>query len=250
MSAASGQAHLLPLLYELEAESGWAGGMAAVTLALLRGAGLPPGARVLDAGCGGGAMLCALQDAGQPKAVGVDLHPAALLGDGTRAAPVAGGDLHRLPFGDGCFDAVLALDSFDQEEVMLADALGEARRVLRLGGVLLLRVSAYPWLHGAHDTAFGTGKRYAREEMLAAVREAGFAVLRATHANALLAPPVAALRLAQRDELHPQAEGLYGSGAANRLLGAALRMEARWLARRDLPCGLSLFVLGEKPVRG
>jgi SAM-dependent methyltransferase len=251
MSATSGQAHLLPLLYELEAESGWAGGMAAVTLALLHGAGLPSGARVLDAGCGGGAMLRALQEAGQGEAVGVDLHPAALFGDATHAAPVAGGDLHRLPFGDGCFDALLALDSLDQEGVHLAGALGEARRVLRPGGALLLRVSAYPWLHGAHDAAFGTGKRYARGELLAAVRGAGFAVLRATHANSLLAPPVIALRLAQRDALHPQAEQLYGSSTANRVLGAALRQEARWLERRNLPFGLSLFVLAQKqPVRG
>lgn len=251
MSATSGQAHLLPLLYELEADGGWAGGMAAVSMALLRGARLPPGARVLDVGCGGGAMLRALADAGQGETIGVDLHPAALFGDATRAAPVAGGDLHRLPFDDRCFDGLLALDSFDQEGVRLAEALGEARRVLRPGGALLLRVSAYPWLHGAHDAAFGTGKRYARRELLAAVNAAGFAVRRVTHANGLLAPPVIAWRLAQRGALHPQAERLYASSAANRVLGAALRREARRLERRDLPFGLSLFVLAEKqPVRG
>lgn len=242
-----GQAHLLPLLYELGAETGWAGGMAAVTLALLGSAYLPPQPSMLDAGCGGGVMLRALADAGWAHTVGLDLHPAALFGDSRRAAPVTGGDLQRLPFGDGRFDAVLALDSFDQQGVSLPAALGEAQRVLRSGGLLLLRVSAYPWLHGAHDVAFGTGRRYTRREVLAAVQGAGFIPVRVTHANSLLAPPVIGLRLAQRDDLHPQAESLYGSAAAHRILEAALRLEARWLARRDLPFGLSLFVLAVRP---
>lgn len=244
------RAHLLPLLYELGADSGWAGGMAAVTLALLRSARLPAGARLLDAGCGGGAMLHALARAGWADAIGVDLHPVALFGHAQRSAPLSGADLHHLPFTEGSFDAFLALDSFDQQGIVLPAALAEARRVLRPGGVALLRVSAYPWLQGAHDAAFGTGRRYARREFVAAVQEAGLRVVRATHANSLLAPPVIALRLAQRDDLHPQAEHLYGSTAANRVLAAALRLEARWLARRNLPFGLSLFVLGEKPVHG
>ncbi len=72
----------------------------------VRRAGPLPGL-VLDAGCGGGNLLAELKASGA-KAVGVDLSPNQLL-QALGQAPVARGDLGRLPFASGAFEAVFCV---------------------------------------------------------------------------------------------------------------------------------------------
>jgi len=103
---------------------------------LLRTAAIGPGTRVLDVGCGTGELLEHLQDLGA-RPTGVD--PASRMAELARAraigADVRPGDFERLPFDDGTFDALLAVNAFqfaaDQER-----ALAEADRVLVPGGTL------------------------------------------------------------------------------------------------------------------
>ena len=127
-----------PLAELLVGRSFHPGGLTA-TRQLLAAAALPPGARLLDAGCGLGtsARLAAaefrlfvdavdtsaavLQRAAEPAVRGVTWHRS---------------DIATLPFEDGRFDGVLA-------ECVLSTmarpaALAELRRVLRPGGRLLL----------------------------------------------------------------------------------------------------------------
>lgn len=88
---------------------------------------LPPG-RVLDLGCGVGHSFRLLAPR---ESVGLDLDPRALVGQ-ERETVVA--DMRELPFSDGSFASVLAVQSIehvpDPERV-----LAEARRVLEPGGV-------------------------------------------------------------------------------------------------------------------
>ncbi len=250
--------NLLSLLYASETTAGWHAGMTAVTSALLQRIALPAAPCVLEVGCGGGDVLRLLTRT-WPAAqlVGVDLNALAVTAasgamaagataefGSASAATVAQANLLQLPFATGSFDLLLALDSFDQSGVELAAALAEARRVLAPGGKLLLRVSAYPWLYGAHDRAFNTGRRYTRDEVRQALQQHGFAFVAGTHANALLAPPVVLLRLlAQRDQTN---SSVYMSPLANRVVQAALRSEALWLRRAALPVGLSYFAIAQK----
>lgn len=99
-------------------------------------AGLRPGRRALELGCGTGLFLGQVADSGADL-VGVDLS-ADLLAQargrvgGRPNVRLARVDAHRLPFPDGSFDAVYGSSILHHLE--LEAALREALRVLRPGG--------------------------------------------------------------------------------------------------------------------
>jgi ubiquinone/menaquinone biosynthesis C-methylase UbiE len=102
----------------------------------------PP--RLLDIGCGNGALLMALADR-LATGVGVDISPAMIERAQRRARAAAGSASHlrfvaidgpQLPFPDASFDVVTSFLSFrylDWDPIM-----GEIRRVLAPGGQLLI----------------------------------------------------------------------------------------------------------------
>lgn len=112
-------------------------------LKALARAGLGPGQRVLDVGCGFGLETNRLAVLVQPggRAVGLD-HSPAFIAEARRRAVAAGidasfeaGDAEALPFADAAFDATRA----ERVLTYLTDpdkALGELRRVTRPGGTV------------------------------------------------------------------------------------------------------------------
>jgi arsenite methyltransferase len=102
-------------------------------------AGLAPGARVLDVGCGTGRSVELLRRRFGLAAVGVDQAAGAayLAGPGTGGSPQVRARGERLPVADGAVDAVLlecVLSVAADREGLLA----ECARVLAPGGRLLL----------------------------------------------------------------------------------------------------------------
>lgn len=92
------------------------------------------------------------------------------------------GDMRQLPFGDATFDAAVSVASIDHLDAAgVTRALGEAHRVLRPGGQLLLEVInidawvkfAYPLPHG-HSHYFTHGQPI--ERWRSALSAAGFAI--------------------------------------------------------------------------
>lgn len=242
--------HLLPALYQAEATHWWTTGMRRVTHSLLAGVPLPDGT-ILEVGCGAGAFLAELCERipGRPV-LGCDLRPLAL----ERAQSLSesrfellAADLHDLPLPPGHCATVIALDAYDQRGVDLASALRESWRVLTIGGILLLRVSAFAWLQGPHDVAFGTGRRFVAGELRRSLTGAGLQVERVTYANSLLFVPGAGLRLLQLFGLMTDvARQLDVAPPLNQLFRAVLAAEARWLRHHDLPAGLSLYAIARK----
>ncbi len=94
-------------------------------------AGLAPGMRVLDIGCGNGAYLRGLRDR-QVRAAGCDLSMGMLRAASHRA--LFNADAAALPVRDGAVDAVIAANTLDLVPDR-ARALREVRRVLVPGGV-------------------------------------------------------------------------------------------------------------------
>lgn len=99
-------------------------------------------ARVLDAGCGDGLLVCTAALRGA-SVTGVDADPAMVAAAQARAdragvkADFMDGRIERLPFADGGFDAVVAVTVL----CFVADtggAVREVARVLRPGGRLVL----------------------------------------------------------------------------------------------------------------
>ena len=96
--------------------------------------GLPPGARILDAPCGAGALTLTLRARGyETFGADVDAAAAAPLGDAFKTADLS----QSLPWSDGRFDAVLSVEGLEHLENRHA-YLREIARVLKPGGTLVL----------------------------------------------------------------------------------------------------------------
>lgn len=234
--------YLLPMLYQIDATHWWTSGMRRISHALLDGVALPEGP-LLELGYGAGAFLAELNARFPERLVlGSELYPLALAGQDVLTA-----DLHHLPLPSGSCAAIFALDVYDQQDVDLSSALLESWRVLRSNGILLLRVSALAWLQGPHDVAFGTGQRITARPLRRSLAGAGLEVARLTYANSLLLAPGVGLRLLQKlGVMTDVARELDVSPRCNRLLRGILAAEARWLRRRNLPAGLSLYAVARK----
>ena len=237
-------------MFEMEEAHWWYVGMRAITASLLNGAGGLE-KRVLDAGCGTGGMLAPLARYG--RTVGLDLAGEALTYCRQRSpeALVCRGTVEALPFADASFDLVTSFEVLyhlrvgdDQQ------AVRELARVLRPGGLLLLRLPAYDFLRSRHDRAVHTRHRYRAAEVRRKVEAAGLAVERLSYANCLLFPAALAERLGEQVLWkRPSTEvsrGMVG-GWLTGLFTGALTLEARLLPRGNLPFGLSVVCLARKP---
>jgi SAM-dependent methyltransferase len=205
--------------------------------------------RVLDVGCGTGRLLAELDRHG--LAVGLDLSDEALRFCRERGHErVLKGDLLRLPFPDGCFDVVTALDVLEHIEDHVG-ALRECARVLAPGGRMFIFVPAHRWLWSLQDEISHHVRRYTAPTLRSALQGAGLTVERLTYVNAFLLPVMMAGRLLLRvllrfkqfddeNELHPG----WSNGILSRVFGAEIRI----LRRGDLPIGASLLCVGRAPV--
>jgi SAM-dependent methyltransferase len=206
-----------------------------------------PACAILDAGCGTGGLLARLREA-LPRAClfGLDLDAeATALARAKSRCPTCAGSIDRLPFADGIFDAVLSADVLCHRGVDAPASLAEMRRCLRPGGMLVLNLPAYAWLHSAHDTAVDNARRYGRAELRHLLAAAGFAAVRAWYWNSFLFPLMVLRRKVWRRR---------GSDVAllpapvERAFGAVMALEGR-LRRAGFapPFGGSILAIAVKP---
>lgn len=231
-------------MFALEGEHWWFVGRRGLALKLLDRSARP-GGRCLDLGCGTGAVLGELARRG--PATGLDRSPLALAYSRRRGlARLVRGDAEALPFGAETFDAIVSLDLFEHLASDRA-GIGEAFRVLRPGGVLVLSVPAMMSLWGPHDVALMHHRRYTRREVVTCLEEAGFRVRRASYSVCFLFPVVGIVRLLEkRRRGEPRSSLRPLPGWLNRLLIGVQRAEAALVERFDLPWGSSVVAVAER----
>lgn len=207
---------------------------------------VPVGGIGLDCSCGTGMTLSDL-----PERVhfGADLASEALRFAQKRGLRrLVRADLTRLPLSNGCLDLLTCLDTLEHIPDDCA-ALGEVARVLRPGGYALFTVPAHPALFSAHDRALHHIRRYRFEEVRARVLAAGFEIVRLTPINCALLPVVALARIVSRADGHRSDTDKLPAAPLNVLLHTAFAVERFVLGLADLPFGVSLMCLAQKPSR-
>ncbi len=223
----------------------WYRGRRRVLDVVLDGLGLPPGARVLDAGCGSGRNMVELQRYG--SVTGIELSSPSVQAARERGVgEVLEGSVLELPFADDSFDLAVSLDVVEHLEDDVA-ALRELRRVVAPGGRLLVTVPAYQWLWSRHDVINHHHRRYSRTTLVAAAQRAGWECERATHFNSLLLPPAIAMRAVESLSRNGNGSSLdlwIPPQPLNWGLQQPLNLEAALIGRGiRIPAGLSLLAL-------
>jgi SAM-dependent methyltransferase len=228
----------------------WYTGMRAITECLLQRFYPKPGnLRILDAGCGTGGSMVYL--AGYGEVLGCDYSSGALAYCRRRQLPsLSRASVEGLPYAENSFDLVTSFDVlYHQAVVDYHGALAQFYRVLKPGGRLFLRLPAYNWLRGHHDTVIATARRFTTGEVRDALLDVHFVVEQLSYANCLLFPLALAKRILERfvtmdadtSDVYPVARW------QNQLFSSVLKAEAKWLGHGNtLPFGLTVVAIGKK----
>ena len=232
--------------HQVEDDHWWYRGRRRVLNRVIDTLDLPPGAEILDAGCGSGRNMVELAPRGE--VTGIELSPAsAAVARSRNVGEVVEGSVAELPFEDDSFDFAVCLDVIEHLDDDL-QTLRELRRVVRPGGRLLVTVPAYPSLWSSHDVVNHHRRRYTRTSLLRAARESGWEATRTTHFNALLLPAAMTYRWWERLSNRPIGEHSSDLDRTppwlNQVLRLPLQAEGALIAHGGrIPFGLSLLVV-------
>ena len=240
-------------MYAAEDRQWWYAGMRAISLGLLDAALTPgdgparPDRRFLDAGCGTGLNLEHLALRG--RALGVDLSEEAVRFCLSRGVTVVRGSVLTLPFAGGSFDGLISFDVL--YHAWVTDdraATRELARVLRPGGLLLVRVPALKVLWGAHDEAVLSRHRYTKGGLRGLLEGAGLEVVRLSYCNSILFPLLLVRRTLDRLASRHGSDVAFLPAPLEWAFRHALLLEGALIRRGlSLPVGASLVALARKP---
>lgn len=211
-----------------------------------------PGNHMLDGGCGTGALLKYLQKKTSFDRIGLDFSYRGLQFCRKRntSDSLIQGTVNSLPFISDYFSLITSIDVLQHKEVQDVQALNEYYRVLQPGGFIMLNLPAYKSLFSTHDVAVQTVRRYRRKQVSKMLQKAGFRIQRITYWNTILFAPMALIRLLKRrhiTEEHVNSDLDRINPVANGFFNSLLFLERGWLRFLNLPYGLSVFAVAQKP---
>lgn len=203
---------------------------------------------ILDIGCGTGFVLERLR--GDYEVHGLEPAEVAVEFCHAKGLPnVHLGVLGKTEIGRRDFDLVTFLDVIEHLDDDVG-ALRQARALLHDDGLLLVTVPAYRFLWSEHDVVHHHRRRYTRQSLEAAIREAGYEPVDTTYFNTVLFPLIYGARMigkllgkaASSDAQAP-------SPLVNELLYRAFAAEKKLLPGVRLPFGVSLMCVARKRAR-
>lgn len=206
-----------------------------------------PAGKVLDVGCGTGAVLAEIQK--NRDAWGLDFSELALdFGRERGLLNLVHGNAEQLPFADGEFSAIVTLDTLEHvpDDVK---AIAEIARVLQPGGAAIINVPAFRWLWGPHDVALMHFRRYTKNELADKLTAAGLEVQWASYGVFFLFPVVVMIRVLDKLKKRDAEVDLPKvSTGFNRFLLKLMDFEARLMRNIPLPWGSSVAAVAVKPL--
>ncbi len=205
-----------------------------------------PNPKILDVGCGTGALLQHLQ--AENETYGLDYFPIALEFSAQRGLTnLIHGNAEAIPIADEVFDAIVSLDTLEHVPNDVA-ASQEIFRVLKPGGIFVMNVPAFKWLWGPHDVALMHQRRYTKRQVVQLLTNSGFTIEKSSYSVFLLFPIVILRRLAEKLHRGPAEVKLPNvSSGSNKALLMLMKLEASLFKRLNLPWGSSVVCVARKP---
>ncbi len=145
---------------------------------------------ILDVGCSSGFLVeDLLREVPQAAIIGADYLPDLVLNAArrVRSAPFLQFDLRNCPLADDCLDGVTSLNVLEHIDEDFK-ALKEIQRILKPGGLAHIEVPADPSSFDLYDEVLMHFRRYRLHDLTMKARDAGFAILKATHLGFLVYP--------------------------------------------------------------
>lgn len=209
---------------------------------------LKKSASVLDAGCGTGGTIKALNKAGYLNVTGIDNNKLAIkYCKKNKISKVSFANINRLPFKDKSFDAVVCLDVLYHKGVSMKLALSEFHRVLKPLGILYIQEPAYNWLASKHDVAIQTKRRFTKKQLVDFLRSAGFKTVKSSYFNAILFLPILVERVINKlsQEKNPKSDVYPIPPILDSIIYRVLIIEVMLIKKISLPFGLSVICISQ-----
>jgi len=222
---------------------------ARLALAVVQRHGIAPPATILDAGCGWGTNLTALEAAGY-RVRGLDISRRMLERLDRPDRTLIEADLAQpLPPETEAADGLLALDVIEHIDDDRA-AVGRLGQLVRPGGVVIVSVPALPELFSRFDEIQGHRRRYVPERLQAAFAGSGLVIAKIFWWGAWMVPVLRRMRQpgARADNRKTYADYLrLPPWPAPWLMNVAYVWEHGRALEGKLKTGTSLFAVAHRP---
>jgi len=234
------------IVYRTELDHWWYRVRRELTQKLIRiYAGKDGGLKILDIGCGTGALMAELAAFGEVE--GVDVSETAIAFCRARGLEqVKVGSITALPYADETFDVILALDVLEHVRDERA-GIAEIKRVLKPGGTAVIFVPAFGFLWSRTDEFGEHFRRYTLPEIRAKLGGAGLEARYSSYFNFFLFFPILFVRrLARLFRASFTSENEMGSPVTNALCYRVFSFERMLLPRVRFPFGVSVMAVCRK----
>ncbi len=208
----------------------------------------PANLKILDAGCGTGLLGVKLKKYGE--VVGIDISSQAIKFAKKRGLNVKKASIMKIPYPDNNFDVVTSVDVLYHKWVSDdVGALSEIQRVLKPGGLLIMRLPAYEWLRRHHDKVVYTKHRYVKRELKKILSMAGYSILKITYIQPLFLPVSIFTVIIERlfnNKITSDIRRV--PKVVNTILNQIARLEMKTVKYCDYPFGIGLLSVAQKPM--
>jgi SAM-dependent methyltransferase len=216
----------------------------------------PGSASIMEIGCSSGYLLRALRYSFPNSViVGADIVRAPLerLWESAAGLPLLQFDLTKCPWSDNCFDALVLLNVLEHIEDDV-EAVRQALRILKPGGVAIIEVPSGPGLYDIYDEALLHFRRYRMRELLQKLTSVGFEIADRSHLGFFLYPAFGIVKKRNRTRLSASAEVKQKLVRENirlhrssRWMHTLMKIESRLRQRVYFPFGIRCLVVARKP---